>query len=297
MKYRGKIIRSDIEITKIYTVHYFEFSKDYAFYGESHNFWEFVYVDKGEITAVAGDKEFTIGRGDIIFHKPNEWHNLIAKGTVAPNIIIVSFASSSEAMKFFENKVLKIGHFEKSFISEIINEYTGAFSTPTGDIFTNYLTRRKKQKFGSEQMIKIYLEMLLISMFRGTDISQQSITKSRNMNKTLRLVLGYMENNLSGEFALKDVAKYAGMSKSAVSAMFRQYFSSGVTEYFINMKIEAAKRYIREGNYNFTQIAEMLGYSGIHYFSRQFKKVTGMSPTEYAQSLKALLETVKAGEK
>lgn len=56
------------------------------------------------------------------------------------------------------------------------------------------------------------------------------------------------------------------------------------------MKIDYAKKYIRENDYNMSQIADILGYESIHYFSRQFKKVTGMSPTEYSKSIKAIEE-------
>ena len=64
----------------------------------------------------------------------------------------------------------------------------------------------------------------------------------------------------------------------------------GVMTYFRNAKIDYAKILIREANFNITQISEKLGYSGIDKFSRQFKAVTGMSPTEYARSVKAHLE-------
>lgn len=47
---------------------------------------------------------------------------------------------------------------------------------------------------------------------------------------------------------------------------------------------------IRTNRMNFTQISEHLGYTSIHYFSRQFKKVTGMTPSEYASSIKAMAE-------
>lgn len=56
------------------------------------------------------------------------------------------------------------------------------------------------------------------------------------------------------------------------------------------MKIEFAKQLIREDQMNFTQISDFLGYSSIHYFSRQFKKITGMTPSEYSSSIKALSE-------
>ena len=51
-----------------------------------------------------------------------------------------------------------------------------------------------------------------------------------------------------------------------------------------------SQQLIRENQMNFTQISEFLGYSSIHYFSRQFKKISGMTPTEYITSIKALSE-------
>ena len=47
---------------------------------------------------------------------------------------------------------------------------------------------------------------------------------------------------------------------------------------------------IRNQHMNFSQIADSLGYSSIHYFSRQFKKITGLTPSQYASSIKALSE-------
>ena len=54
---------------------------------------------------------------------------------------------------------------------------------------------------------------------------------------------------------------------------------------FNNIKIEKAKEYIRENEKNFTQISDELGFTSIHYFSRLFKKKTGMTLTEYRSSV------------
>ncbi len=283
-------LKTEISVTKICTVHYFEYSKDHYFPGESHPFWEFVYVDKGEITAVAEKTRHILHHGDIIFHKPDEWHTLYANGEIAPNIVIVTFHSTSHAMNFFENKIMKVGQREKNIITEIINEYLKSFSTPVDDTFTTYLTRKKDGVFGGEQMIRNLLEQLLISMMRGNDIPRQTVGKTTRLDANLNLMLGYMENNISGVVSVDDLSKYAGISRSAVAQIFRSELGCGANQYFIKMKIDTAKKYIREGNHNFTQISAMLGYSGIHYFSRQFKKVTGMSPMEYARSIKLLLE-------
>ena len=56
------------------------------------------------------------------------------------------------------------------------------------------------------------------------------------------------------------------------------------------LKISEAKSMIRSGQMNFTQISEYLGYSSIHYFSRQFKRSTGMTPSEYVSSIRALAD-------
>ena len=72
--------------------------------------------------------------------------------------------------------------------------------------------------------------------------------------------------------------------------LFRQNTQTGVIDYFCHLKIDAARQMIREGGFNFTQISDTLGYSSIHYFSRQFKQITGMTPTEYASSVKSLSE-------
>lgn len=295
-KFQLTTLRTEISVTKICTVHYFEYSKDHHFPGESHDFWEFVYVDKGEITAVAERKRFILKPGDIIFHQPNEWHTLYANGEIAPNIVIVTFYSRSEAMSFFERKIMKVGQREKNIITEIINEYLKAFSTPLDDTFTTYLTRKKEPVFGSEQMIKNLLEQLLVSMIRGNDLPGRTIGKTRRMDANLNLMVGFLENNIAEKVTIEDVAQYAGISASAVSQTFSNAFGCGMTKYFIRMKVDAAKRYIREKNLSFTQISSMLGYSSIHWFSRQFKNETGMSPMEYAKSIKLLLEKTKNEE-
>jgi len=62
-------------------------------------------------------------------------------------------------------------------------------------------------------------------------------------------------------------------------------------EYFAGMKIKQAKQLIRDETYNMTEISGMLGFSSVHYFSKAFKKTTGMSPTEYARSVKGRLKS------
>lgn len=293
MKYTGVKINELIDINELFSVHYFEFSKDYSFVGEKHNFWEFVYVDKGEIVATANNKDILLEHGKIIFHMPNEWHTLKANGSTAPNIVIVSFSSNSPAMKFFENKIMAVGQVQKSLISKIIVEFSNAFTTPLNDIYANGFQRQKQPVFGAEQLLKTYLTELLILFIRDNDIDPYSLSKINSINSTLEYILSYMNSQIGQKLTLSKLCSYTGMSRASLCALFSNNTGNGPIEYFIHQKIELAKKYLREDNYNITQISYILGYSTVHYFSRQFKKITGMTPSQYTNSVKAIVNKAK----
>ncbi|MFR5556563.1 MAG: helix-turn-helix domain-containing protein [Coprococcus sp.] len=100
-------------------------------------------------------------------------------------------------------------------------------------------------------------------------------------------MLAYMEKNLCLYLTIEQICRDNMIGRSQLQKIFQQKTGLGVIEYFSNMKIDAAKQMMRTDLMNFTQIVEKLGYSSIHYFSRQFKKITGMTPSEYVSSVKA----------
>ena len=69
MMYLPAGLKDEIKIKDIVTVHYFEYTKNYKFPGESHDFWEVVYVDRGQIIEKCGDKEIVLKTGDIFLRK------------------------------------------------------------------------------------------------------------------------------------------------------------------------------------------------------------------------------------
>ena len=290
-EYTGTRLNDEIKISRLYTVHYFEYSKRFSFTGESHDFWELVYADKGDVTVFADDKSFVLEQGNVIFHKPNEWHNVRANGVDAANITIITFASPSKAMSFFENKILSVGQKQKELLSKIVSEYTNAFKTPLNDPYTTHLERRSDAAVASEQLIKLFLCEFLILFLRNDPSGRQRTVRSiHSSDATLNLLINYMEQNITKTVTLKELMEYSGTNRTAIENIFRENLGRGAVEYFLILKIELAKKYLREDNYNITQISENLGYSSIHYFSRQFKKITGMTPTEYLLSIKAMMD-------
>ncbi|MBE6879176.1 MAG: helix-turn-helix domain-containing protein [Ruminococcaceae bacterium] len=292
MNFIPTALKQDLVVNEIYTVHYFEFSKNYVFEGESHPFWEFVYVDKGEVNAMRDGEEIRLTKGQILFHKPNEFHTLMANGVTAPNILIVSFNCDSEAMNFFENKVASIGDQERRLLATIIAESEMAFSTPLDDPWTIRLERSENAQTGCEQFIKISLEWLLLSIIRNNSAKQPlapvSLIKENGQNEIFDKIVKYMEANLDKQLLLSEICRDNLVGRSYLQKLFREKTGGGAIDYFNRLKINAAKRMIRESSGNFTEISMKLGYNSIHYFSRQFKNLTGMTLSEYASSVKIL---------
>ncbi|MGL6197444.1 MAG: helix-turn-helix domain-containing protein [Lachnospiraceae bacterium] len=73
----------------------------------------------------------------------------------------------------------------------------------------------------------------------------------------------------------------------------KQFKGCGAIDYFNQMKIERAKEIIKDEKMNFTGLAHYLSYGSLQYFSKQFKKATGMSPLEYSTSVKDITNAVK----
>ncbi|MBQ9845910.1 MAG: helix-turn-helix transcriptional regulator [Oscillospiraceae bacterium] len=292
MNFVPTALKQDLVVNEIYTVHYFEFSKNYVFEGESHPFWEFVYVDKGAVNAVRDGEQVHLTKGQILFHKPNEFHTLMADGVTAPNILIVSFNCDSESMDFFEKKVANIGDQERRLLATIIAESEQAFSTPLDDPWTIRLERSENAQTGCEQFIKLSLEWLLLSIIRNNSAKQPlapvSLIKENSQNEIFNKIVKYMEANLDKQLLLSEICRDNLVGRSYLQKLFREKTGGGAIDYFNRLKINAAKRMIRESSGNFTEISMMLGYNSIHYFSRQFKNMTGMTLSEYASSVKIL---------
>lgn len=293
MTYISTRLQKEIDINEIITIHYFEYTKDFIFDGESHDFWEFVYVDKGEILIQADETILPLKTGEIIFHCPNEFHGLQAIGNKAPNLVVISFRCDSESIFAFKKQCCCLNEEERIIISKIITEAKASFSTPLHIPSVEQVALSKDSPYGSQQLILIYLQLLLILIKRHhidhTSISDHSLlpltTRGKNDSR-LDQIIRYMEIELRNPLSIETICKRFNLSRSNLHALFHTPKNCGVIEYFNLMKVNRAKELIKDSNMNFTEIAYYLSYSSLPYFSKQFKKITGMSPLEYAKSVK-----------
>ena len=280
-------IQTLINISKIVTIHYYEFDKNFTFGGETHDFWEMVYVDKGTVLVKSEKEEMILGQGDIIFHKPNEFHAIRAYDS-EPNFFVITFVSHSPAMSFFKKYHTKLDQKLRTFISGIIKEAEATFTIPKNEPTLKQLVKKEDAILGGEQFIKTYLEQLLILLIReihNVDKLKVFPSKESMEHHLIASIQEYLEENIEGEFKIASVCAHVGYSKSYLCKLFHEQTGSTIAAYRTSLKIKRAKQLIRENRLNFSQISDMLSFDNPQYFSRVFKRVTGMSPSEFKQTL------------
>lgn len=278
-----------INITAIMSIHYFEFDKNFHFTGERHDYWEMVYVDSGSVHVTAEEKSHILGQGEVIFHKPDEFHTISADKKTPSNVFVITFVSLSKNMAWFKDRKTILPKELRPYIKTIISEGTKTFDLPFNNPHMSRLVFADNPPFGGLQIIKTALEQLLIMLIR----TEETETKKRKDNSDMEssdnylvsTVMQMLSDNVYGRISVEEICKKLSYSKTYISKIFNKNCGCTIIEYYSKLKIKEAKKLIREKYYSFTEISNMLCFNSPHYFSKVFKKVTNMSPSEYLQSV------------
>lgn len=109
-----------------------------------------------------------------------------------------------------------------------------------------------------------------------------------NQYDTIKIALRYIEENfLKENISVSFLAQKCGISESYLKKLFIKKSGLSPVKYIIQLKINHACDLLRAGTYTITEISEICGYDDVGYFSRQFKKYTGITPTEFKNKYKS----------
>lgn len=282
-------LTNTINISKIVTMHYFEFDKNFNFPGESHNFWEMVYVDSGNVLINAGKNSHVLKQGELIFHKPNEFHTISSDRKTPSNVFVISFVTTSKNMVWFREKKTELPPNLRHFIKRLIDEGRQTFELPFNNPELRELKLCPTSPFGGHQMIRTTLEQLLIMLIRNQEKNAETpqiFPDKENMdNHLVNSIISLMQENIYGKITVDEICRNLNYSKTYISKIFNKNCGCTIIEYYTNMKIKEAKKLMRENAYTIAEISGMLCFNNPHYFSRVFKKVAKMTPSEYIHSV------------
>jgi AraC family transcriptional regulator len=131
---------------------------------------------------------------------------------------------------------------------------------------------------GIAQAIAIYLARNYAEITRETRSGSPSLPGFK-----LRQITDWMAENLAGEFNLDRLAARAGLSKFYFNRLFKNALGVSPLHYHMNLRMDAAKRLLRETKKSVVEIALDVGYANPSHFAQLFKRETGLSPSDYRQ--------------
>ncbi len=110
-----------------------------------------------------------------------------------------------------------------------------------------------------------------------------NFTQSKLSGKSLAIqtALQYIEDNYMNKLTLDKVANYVYLNSSYLSQLFKKEMNMSFSDYVEQIRLKHAKILLKETDYSMNQIAEAVGFSSQNYFTRIFKKSTGLTPIKY----------------
>ena len=252
------------------------FDPEYVFSGEAHDFWELVYVVDGSLGVTAGERVLELSQGQLIFHKPLEFHRLWSMKGSVPSVIIMSFDAEGEQMKKFENGVFSLTVGEAAYLLKIMETI--------GDPSYGILEKEFAEPELIFQKMKCLLELFLLSLL-SRDSAPGRFSEERGA-AVYRKSIQFMQENISEKLTLQQLAAHAHVSVSSLKKVFQKFAGEGAVRYFTRLKVNEAK-YLLEQGLPVSETGERLGFSSQNYFCTIFKKQEGISPSEYVKRFRA----------
>ena len=260
-----------VRVEGIYTFFYHEKEQGFLFPGESHPMAELTYVDQGALHSVVNGQDLLLKQGDMVIYGPDQWHMQYADIGVAPRYVTISF----------ETKGLDL--------APLLNR---RFAAPQNvvKILQSMLREQERMDEFSNDISLAQLKLMLLLLLRETVTPRGGKLQASNAihaeNEIIRLAQQYISTHIREKLSVPLVARQVDVSPSYLTALFHKNLQISPGEYIRRIKLQESKQMIRENNMNFTEIAAELQYSTVHHFSRQFKEKFGITPTEYAKSVR-----------
>ncbi len=251
---------------------------DFEFSGEQHDFWELVYVASGTVGVTADNHVYELTAGQVIFHKPMEFHKIWSTGGTEPHVIIMSFDAKGIGMKNFENSIFLMPAGATNILFKIFEEIGVLFKRKSD----SSLVLRENPDEYSMNMLSLHIEMLLLKILKGT---KQTVSEDNHSGADIyRKIIETMNENITKDLSISDFARICNTSESYLKKIFSKYSGCGAAKYFLRLKISRACTMLLNGS-SVAEISEFLSFGNQQYFSTVFKRETGFSPTSYKKRI------------
>jgi len=235
---------------------------------EQHNFPEVFCMVEGQGSTQVNGKLHHLEAGQIIIYGPNSIHGH-GTGGIAE---IISFETDTPFPEEFCDRVITLTGSQRILLHEIIVQTIPMLERRVGVV--GMILKSHVDQY-AVQNTKNKLELFLLDIIRP---------EAHHLQDKINTVTDYMINNIHRTLTVAQISRELGISLSSLKRLVQKTYSKSPLAYFTDLKIQEAKRLMQYSSMNITEIAEQLGFSTVHYFSRVFKQKTGKTPSEYKKN-------------
>lgn len=273
-------IRQQIQISDMYSFFQVHYDRGYQFSGETHNFWECLYILDGELCVCADDRVTNMSTGEIIFHKPLEFHSFFVTGDAGATVLIFSFSASGPVTLQLRNKVFRLSQTQKRLIDQLL-QYVGSVCSvnPKQRDLQLYLHPFNTHPHYSQMVVTFLYHLFLLLSEDGAVTSASSSPDA----VTFGNAISYLNCNLHRQPSIAEIARYCSISEASLKRLFEKYAGIGVHKYILKLKCSIAAELLQDRE-SVSAVAEKLGFTSQSYFSKAFKREMGINPSEVPHS-------------
>ncbi len=278
-KYYTYTVKRLVIVQHLVTIEYFETDSHFSYPEESHDFYEFVFVENGRIFFNSEDTDFELNRNELFLIPPHTPHTCFTKNGEKATVIIVCFKSKSSILS-----ILKGTHFIendiKDLIKKIFKEAKETFVFP----FNEKLTLNSNSRLGSQQLIENYIEEVLIKLIQAGTYDNQSIQVVADpaslKNSIVDDIIKILKDSIYSKITLDDICNTMLYSKTFLNGIFKELTGSTIMQYYQKLKIKEARHLLDKGK-SIAEISYRLNYESPQYFAKVFRKYFDKTPSDY----------------
>jgi AraC-like DNA-binding protein len=264
---RGMLdIERQFLINGVYSAFSFAWDDTFVFHGESHDFWEIVFITAGEVEVVEDGKVYTLGKNNMILHAPLEFHRIRSKSGEEPHGFILSFRVMGELPRELRHGIFILTEAEKERYLSICQRASDFLA---GDTHSSYIG----------QEVADTLSAFLIDLSSAT--ANRSVANSPTAAE-YRKIVAAMTAGVCENLTLADFAAKCNISISYLKLLFKKYAGISPKAYFTHLRVQHAAKLLEE--HTITEVSDAMNFSSPNYFSTFFKKQTGTLPSEYKKA-------------
>ncbi len=200
-------------------------------------------------------------------------------GIDSARVVIVAFDCHSAAMDIFGDDVMDLPAEARRYIRYILTEAAQCF-----EIGSMPLIARSDAPVGARQLLRSNLESFIIRLMRVLEQTQNRLfftSREELENCLVDDIVKYLGKRIKDRVSLDDICDSFHFSKSHICHIFKARMNTTVINYFLEMKIERVKQMFLSGELNISEISEQLSFESPQYFSKTFKRIAGVSPSEF----------------